>query len=144
VTVSGYSPSLVELFTDDVVAVSPVMQVRGRDALIEQLRHRDHVFSEVDLDLEVSELADGRVLAEWSVSAVHRGALIVRGGVLPPTSRRVSLTGVVIARFLGSQICEFRQYWDALELLRKMGVPVTELVPDAFRSPEDVGLPPSA
>ena len=128
VTVSGYTPALVELFTDDVVLVSPVLAVRGRDELVAELRRRNQVFSDIAMELQVTELADERLLGEWQVSAVHSGRLDLPELTVPPTSRTVSLDGVSTARFLGSQIRELRQYWDSLSLLRGLGVADPELL----------------
>ena len=61
VTVSGYTPARVEMFTDDVV-VSLVLAVHGRAELVEQLRQRDQVFTHLELDLQMTELADDRLL----------------------------------------------------------------------------------
>ncbi len=112
---------------DDVVGSSPVLTVRGRDDLVDQLRRRNQVFRDIDLQVSATALTDGRVVAEWSLSAVHTGRLLLPTGPVPPTSRRVTLDGVAIVRFLGSQIREFRQYWDVLALLQGLGVAAPEL-----------------
>lgn len=126
VTVSGYTPALVEMFTDDVVVASPVLAVSGRDELVGQLRRRNQVFSDLAMELQATVLADGRLLAEWQFTAVHTGRLHLGELTVSPTSRRVALQGVTIARFLGSQIRELKQYWDALSLLEELGLARTE------------------
>jgi non-ribosomal peptide synthetase component F len=120
VTVSGYTPALVELFTDDVVVVSPVLSVRDREELVQQLRRRNHVFSDIEVDVQVTQLADDELLVQWQFSAAHTGRLELPDLSVPATGRTVSLGGLAIARFLGSQIRELRQYWDALSLLRDL------------------------
>jgi predicted ester cyclase len=131
VTVSGYTPALVELFTDDVAVISPVLEVHGRDELVEQLRRRNQVFSDLTMELQVTELADDRLLGEWQFSAMHSGRLDLPGLNVPPTSRTVSVAGVAVADFLGSQIRELRQYWDALSLLKGLGLADADLLRSA-------------
>jgi hypothetical protein len=121
VTVAGYSPSLIEYFCDDVMGVTPVMTWRSRDELMAQLHARNNVFSDVDIDYHPMQLADGRWLAEWQLSATQTGSLVIGNWTVPASSRRVTLRGAAIAAFLGSQIREFHQYWDALGLLRELG-----------------------
>jgi hypothetical protein len=48
--------------------------------------------------------------------------------VVPPTRRRVSLSGATVARFFGSQIRELRQYWDVLDLLEQLGLAPAQLL----------------
>jgi hypothetical protein len=121
-TVSGYTPAVVEMFTDDVEVISPVLVVHDRDALVDELRRRNQVFSDIELELQATELADDRLLGEWQLSAVLSGHLELPEFFQPPTSGSASLRGVTIARFFGSQIRELHQYWDGLNLLSDLGV----------------------
>jgi hypothetical protein len=129
--VSGYSPGLVELFSDDVLAVSPVMAVHGRDELTAELRKRDQVFSDVDLTFHADKLGSDGMFAEWTIAATQSGRLALGDLVVPPSTRRVSLSGATVARFLGSQIREFRQYWDVLGLIEELGLPPAQLLRQA-------------
>jgi hypothetical protein len=131
VTVSGYSPGLVELFSDDVLASSPVMTVHGRDELAAELRKRDQVFSQVEMTYRPAPLGNDGVFAEWTIAATQSGRLALGDLVVPPSTRRVSLSGATVARFLGSQIREFRQYWDVLGLLEELGLPPAQLLRQA-------------
>ncbi len=64
--------------------------------------------------LEVGE----RVSVRWFVQAVHSGDF----GGIPPTGRRVRVTGISVARITRRQLIEEHGITDALGLLKQLGV----------------------
>src|SRR3989442_9035447 len=61
------------------------------------------------------EIAEGeKVAARWSGSGTHRGDLMG----IPPTGRRVTLTGISIFRFSRDKIAEDRVGADLLRLMQ--------------------------
>lgn len=61
---------------------------------------------------------DGVVAAEWVMTGTHRGPF----GELPPTGRRVTLSGADFIRADGGGIRSVQGYFDMLSVLRQLGV----------------------
>jgi len=75
-------------------------------------------FHDFRLNLE-DLLADGEtVVARWSCRGVHKGEL----NGIAPTGKQFAITGVTIARFSSGKIVEGFVNWDALGLMRQLGV----------------------
>ena len=71
-------------------------------------------------------LAEGEtVVARWSCRGVHKGEL----NGIAPTNKQFAITGVTICRFDHGKIVEGFVNWDALGLMRQLGV-----VPEATKS----------
>jgi predicted ester cyclase len=72
-----------------------------------------------DLQSRIEDLvAEGdRVVVRWTTAGTQRGELL---GV-PPTGKRVTLTGISILRVAGEQIAEEWTTWDALAVHREIG-----------------------
>jgi steroid delta-isomerase-like uncharacterized protein len=65
------------------------------------------------------------VVVRWSCRGVHKGDL----NGIAPTGKQFATTGVTIVRFLDGKIVEGFVNWDALGLMRQLGV-----VPEASKS----------
>ena len=73
-----------------------------------------------DFRLRIEDLlAEGEtVVARWSCRGVHKGEL----NGIPPKDKQFAITGVTIARFSNGKIVEGFVNWDALGLMRQLGV----------------------
>jgi steroid delta-isomerase-like uncharacterized protein len=73
-----------------------------------------------DFRLNIEDLlAEGEtVVARWSCRGVHKGDL----NGIAPTGKQFAITGVTIARFSNGKIVEGFVNWDALGLMRQLGV----------------------
>jgi steroid delta-isomerase-like uncharacterized protein len=80
-----------------------------------------------DFRLNIEDLyAEGEtVVARWSCRGVHKGEL----NGIAPTNKQFAITGVTIARFANGKIVEGFVNWDALGLMRQLGV-----VPEPVKS----------
>lgn len=61
--------------------------------------------------------AGDKVVIRWVVSGTHQSELM---GV-PPTGKRVTVTGIDIFRFVDGKLVEMWQNWDQLDLLQQLG-----------------------
>jgi steroid delta-isomerase-like uncharacterized protein len=117
---SGNFAVLDELVADDYISHDPTLPepIRGRDA------YRAHIASLraglADLQVRVDDqVADGdTVVTRWTATARHEGDLFG----IAPTGRAVTITGISIERFHDGRIVEDWAYWDALGLMRQLGV----------------------
>jgi steroid delta-isomerase-like uncharacterized protein len=77
-----------------------------------------------DLRMTVEDLfADGQnVITRWSCHGTHKGEL----NGIAPTGKQIHITGVTITRFSHDKMVEGYVNWDALGLMRQLGV-VTQL-----------------
>ena len=80
-----------------------------------------------DFRLNIEDLyAEGEtVVARWSCRGVHNGDL----NGIAPTNKQFAITGVTICRFDHGKIVEGFVNWDALGLMRQIGV-----VPEPVKS----------
>ncbi len=69
-------------------------------------------------------LAEGDyVLIHWTASGTHTERLAtVSGETIPPTWRRVTITGVLLAEVRDGKVAREWSYWDQLSLLVQLGV----------------------
>lgn len=83
-------------------------------------------FPDLRITIEVILEGEDRAAARYFVEATHRGAF----GDIPPTGKRVRVTGEAIIRVSNRQIVEEHANADTLGLLKQLGViPETVNVP---------------
>jgi steroid delta-isomerase-like uncharacterized protein len=75
-------------------------------------------FHDFRLNIENLYAEDETVVARWSCRGVHKGEL----NGIAPTGKQFAITGVTIARFSNGKIVEGFVNWDALGLMRQLGV----------------------
>lgn len=84
-------------------------------------------FPDLRITIEVLMAEENREAARWFVEATHTGRL----GTIPPSGKRVRMTGIAIVRTSNDQIVEEHANSDALGLLTQIGI-----------TPESVNVPP--
>ena len=75
-------------------------------------------FHDFRLNIEGLFADDETVVARWSCRGVHKGNL----NGIAPTGNQFAITGVTICRFDHGKIVEGFVNWDALGLMRQLGV----------------------
>ena len=123
-TATAEAEGLAEILADDFTAWSPSSSVSSRDELLEELRARDAVLSEVVVGIDAMHLVDNRGYAEWVISGVHAGAYEIDDEtVVEATGNPVTIRGISVVEFDGGdRITELRQYWDEVGLLEAIGL----------------------
>jgi predicted ester cyclase len=100
---------------------------RGHDPLtgdldLEGLREMCRTYRTAFPDLKCTPLAiyaDGdTVVTQWRMTGTHKKALMG----IEPTGTRCTVEGITIGRFKGGKVTEEWTHWDALGLLRQLGV----------------------
>ena len=100
---------------------------RGHDPVtgdmnLEQVKGMCQMYRAAFPDLRVTFLggySDGdTVITHWRCIGTHQGALMG----IKPTGARCTVDGISIARFRGGKIAEEWTHWDALGLMRQLGV----------------------
>ncbi len=120
---------------DDYIAEHP-----GVSVLLNKTRSMGYnqrfVTAFPDLHFEVlSVLAEGdHVLIHWTASGTHAERLAtLTGETIPPTRRRVRVSGALLTEVTDGKIVREWIYWDQLSLLAQLGI--TDQ-PGLFLSPE--------
>jgi steroid delta-isomerase-like uncharacterized protein len=75
-------------------------------------------FHDFRLTMEDLVVEGENVVTRWSCRGVHKGEL----NGIAPTGKQFAITGVTITRFSNGKIVEGFVNWDALGLLRQLGV----------------------
>jgi steroid delta-isomerase-like uncharacterized protein len=127
----GNTDLIDELFTEDYVNIDPVNpngRLEGRDGLRGLVKTYRAAFPDLDMPIiEQSCDADaGVVTSVWLASGTQLGEML---GVPPTGIRGGNVMGITITRFEAGRIAQDRAVWDALGLLRQLGViPAPEAV----------------
>ncbi len=100
---------------------------RGHDPVtgdmdLQQVKDMCRMYRDAFPDLKPTFLgsyADGdTVVTHWRCIGTHRGALMG----IQPTGARCTVDGITVARFRGGKVAEEWTQWDALGLMRQLGV----------------------
>ena len=100
----------------DTVGTEPEFGT-GREAFRAQWRKWRAAFPDIHFAVE-DVIAEGdKVVTRWTLTGTHRGEFM---GV-PPTGRRVSVTGMSLDHLVDGQIKAGFDAWDALGLWQQLG-----------------------
>jgi len=109
---------------DDLIAADYVHHDAGSLAANGPAGYRQFVSSYLtafpDAHFTIEDaFADGEnEITRWTIAGTHEGEL----AGIPPTGRRISVTGISIARIANGKIIESWNNWDALGLMQQLGV----------------------
>jgi len=87
--------------------------------------NRRFVIAFPDTHFEVHSVAaqGDQVFVHWTVSGTHSERLAtVTGRTIPPTRRRVMVSGVLLTEVRDGEIVREHWYWDQLSLLDQLGI----------------------
>lgn len=121
----GFNEGDLEVFDEvcapDVVSHDPAEEadVRGVEAHKERVRSYREAMSDFHVTLEDLIASEDKVVTRWSVSGTNDGQLMG----MPPTNRRVNITGISIDRFDESgRIAETWDEWDNAGFMSQLGM----------------------
>jgi steroid delta-isomerase-like uncharacterized protein len=116
---SGNFALLDEALGEDLVDHSLFPgQETGRESFRRRFTLVRTAFPDASMTVE-DALADGdKVICRWTLRGTHTGPF----GSIPPTGRRVRVTGINITRIVGGKIVEHWANFDNLGLLQQLGV----------------------
>lgn len=107
-----------ELVSDKYVAVQPVVgEVRGLNALREQVQTFRGAFPDLRLTIEDIGMSGDRVFLRWTARGTHRGSFMG----ISPTNNRGEIRGISLDRIAGGKLVEHHESYDSLLLLQIMG-----------------------
>lgn len=104
------------------VYVGGVLTYSGRDAMKAQVTQARAAFPDVHVDVEDLIAEGDRVVARFTFGGTHTGTYHTEMGDLPPTGRKVSVTGIIIFRIVDGKIVENREVLDNFGMLQQLGI----------------------
>ncbi len=118
---TGNLDTAEEIYAPDVLfhSSSGSEDIRGMEAAKHFAASYRRAFP--DLLTTVEELlGEGeKVVARWTVRGTHQGEIEELG---PPTGKRIEATGISVYRIEGGKIAEYWAIYDALGMMRQLGV----------------------
>jgi steroid delta-isomerase-like uncharacterized protein len=109
-----------ELYAPDYVLHDPSLpeDLHGPEGLKRYAAMSRGAFPDARVSVE-DQIAEGdKVVDRWTATGTHTGDLM---GV-PPTGRRIEVSGITIGRFAGGKIVEDWYQGDDLGMMRQLGV----------------------
>lgn len=101
--------------------VATERRVHGPDGAIELSQGWSAAFPDARGTV-VNAVADGdTAVLELVYEGTHTGALETPQGAVPPSGKRASVRGVMVARVSDGKLVECREYFDVLTLLTQIG-----------------------
>ena len=110
---SGDVEAAVQLVAEDSDFRTPMGVMSGRAAIVAYLSTFETAFPRATYDLAAVIEQDGKVAAEGTYRATHRGSLALPdGSSLDPTGREVAAPFVTMFDVVDGAIVAHRPYWD--------------------------------
>jgi len=95
---------------------------RGPEHIRQVISGFRNAFPDLHFTVE-DQIAEGEtVVTRWTVYGTHKGELRGFARDIPPTGKQVTVTGIIIDRFVGGKFIESWITWDVLGLLQQLGV----------------------
>ncbi len=110
-----------ELVAPNVVEHNPVDpgQGPGREGFRKTVAMALSAFPDVQATIEDMVAEGDKVVVRWTGKGTHRGEFMG----IPPTNKQVTFTGGIdIWRYAGGKRVESWRQWDALSMMRQLGV----------------------
>jgi steroid delta-isomerase-like uncharacterized protein len=109
-----------EAVSEDVVAHDIVHgELHGPDEIREVIAAFREAFPDLEMTIE-DQVGEGDfVVTRYSITGTHSGEL----DGMPPTGKRLTITGVNVARWSDIRIVEAWETWDALAFVQGLGLP---------------------
>ncbi len=109
-----------ELVARDVVEHNPVVpgQAPGLEGFRQMVKMSLSAFPDGQITIE-DQIAEGdKVVVRWTAYLTHRGEF----AGIPATGKQLSVAGIDIYRYEGGKRVETWRQWDALGMMRHLGV----------------------
>jgi predicted ester cyclase len=130
---AGDLDGFADTHVPDAVLVTPAGTFEGRPAILQYWTGLKAAFPDLHLTLHLVIEQGDAVASEWTWVGTNRGPLVLRDGShLPPTGRRIEITGMELAILREGKIAQYRMYWDGASFAQQLGLtPRQPVRPDA-------------
>ena len=107
-----------EVFSPTYVLHAPAGPVHGLDGFKQFVLMYRSAFPDAHYTIEEMIAEGDKVVTRWSGTGTHLGELMG----IPPTGKRVTVTGISIGRYEGGKLVEEWLNFDALGMLQQLSV----------------------
>lgn len=109
-----------ELFAEEARIHDPAIPSTemGPEGIKQFVRSYRTAFPDLYMDVDDQMGEDNLVVTRWTLTGTHAGTF----GDIPASGRHVSVKGITIYRFYKGEVAEGWMNWDALGLLRQLGL----------------------
>ena len=75
-------------------------------------------FPDLRFTIEDQVIAGEKVMTRWTAEGTNTGSL----GDIPPTGKRVQVTGLILDRVVGDKVVERWEQWDQMGMMQQLGL----------------------
>jgi steroid delta-isomerase-like uncharacterized protein len=108
-----------EIFDTEYVSHNPAgADLTGPQEYKQFISGLRSAFPDLRFIIDARFTKEDKVVVRWTVHGTHKGEFMG----IPPTSKEVTVAGIVIHRFAGDKIQETWEVYDAFGLMQQLGV----------------------
>jgi steroid delta-isomerase-like uncharacterized protein len=96
-------------------------EIVGLDAYKEYDRMTRVAFPDFKMTITDFFVKDDKIVSYWTVDSTNSGPLMTPAGELPPTNRKVHLSGIAVSRIVEGKIKEDAGYFNMLDMMQQLG-----------------------
>ena len=97
----------------------------GLEAYKEYDKNMRIAFPDFKLTIDDFFVKDDKIFSYWSITATNTGTLKGLMGELPPTNKKIHISGFAISHIVDGKIKQDVAYFDMLRLLQQLGFQIT-------------------
>jgi len=107
-----------EVYSADYVVHDPSGPIQGTEALKQFVATFRTAYPDIHTTIEDMIAEGNKVVWRYTVRGTHRGEFMG----IAPTGKSITLTGILISRFVGEKVVEDWNNYDALGMMQQLGV----------------------
>jgi steroid delta-isomerase-like uncharacterized protein len=107
-----------EIFSKDVEGCYPGNPSFGLDAYKQWVINAQKAWPDLHFDIDDVIEEENKVAIPWTLRGTHEGEFVG----IPPTGKKVELTGVALYWITGGKISKLRGHWDNYDMMQQLGV----------------------
>ncbi len=133
---AGNLASVDELFAPEFVShnYATIEEEVGLDALKEGITSMRTTLPDINMTYDEIIIMGDKTVTRWTMTGTNTGPMQASEGELPPTGKKIRLSGVTISRRVNEKIVEEWIYFNVLDMVIQLGWTIT---PPAPPEPEE-------
>jgi steroid delta-isomerase-like uncharacterized protein len=114
----GNMAAVDEVLTDNYILHDPTSTIHGPEGFKQFVSMFRTAFPDLQMTIEDQITEEDKLVRRFKVRATHKGEF--QG--IPPTGKQVTVTGILISRYVNGKLAEDWSNFDALGMLQQLGV----------------------
>jgi steroid delta-isomerase-like uncharacterized protein len=106
-----------QIFAPDFVAHEADQDIRGPEGVRQFILMLRKAFPDLHVTVEDMIAEGNKVVQRWSGHGSHQGELMG----LPPSGKRISVSGITISRYEGGKVAEEWELYDMMGMMQQLG-----------------------